>query len=101
MKRKPDLIERLNEFNKLADAETVEARIAWLEWKMVAVLWLLISVTSTLCSGVVAWIAGDIVGSRSLWLEVPVFLFTLALTVWWLQRHTFRGSPPHIDFIDP
>ena|SRR6185503_11762150 len=101
MKRKRDIIERLKEFDELSDAQKIEARIAWLEWKMVEILWLLISATSMLTAAGVAWGAGEIVGNRSLWLLAPVFLSSFAVAGWWLQRRTFRGSPPHIDFIDP
>ena len=30
MKRKPDLLERLKQFNDLSDAEKIEARLTWL-----------------------------------------------------------------------
>jgi hypothetical protein len=56
MKHRRDLIERLREFNKLSETEKVEARIAWLEWKMVEVLWFLVGVTSMLAGGAIAWI---------------------------------------------
>jgi hypothetical protein len=101
MKRKPDLIERMKQFNQLSDAEKIEARLAWLEWKMVEVLWLLVSITSMLIGGVVAWVTSEYVGSRSLWLLIPVCLVAWLVVGWPLQRRTFRGAPPHIEFIDP
>jgi hypothetical protein len=88
-KHKRDLIERLREFDKLSNAEQVEARIAWLEWKMVEVLWLAISVSSFLAGG------------GSPWLLVPVFLLVWLVAGWRLERHTFRGAPPRINFVDP
>jgi hypothetical protein len=93
MKHRRDLIERLREFNKLSETEKVEARIAWLEWKMVEVLWFLVGVTSMLAGGAIAWIISDTVGSRSLWLLVPVFLLGWLAGGWWVQRRTFRAVP--------
>ena len=101
MKHNRDLIERLREFDKLSETQKVEARIAWLEWKTVEVLWALINVTSMLAGGIAAWIISGIVGSRSLWLLVPVFLVVWLAAGSWVKRRTFRGAPPRIDFIDP
>jgi len=99
--KKRGLVERLSEFNKLSPTEQVEARIAWLEWKMVEVLWVLINVTSLLAGGVATWFVSEAVGSRSLWLLVPVFLLIWLVVGWRVQRQAFRGAPPRIDFIDP
>ena len=73
IKRKRRSSDRLVEFGKLSDAEQIEARLSWLEWKMVEVLWGLISLSSMMFSAVVAWIASETFGTRSFWLLIPVF----------------------------
>jgi uncharacterized membrane protein len=74
MKGKRDFIERLKEFDNLSDAQKVAERIAWLERKMIEVIWLIVAITSMLAGGLVASIASDVVGNQSLWLKVSVFL---------------------------
>jgi hypothetical protein len=81
--------------------EKIDARIAWLEQKMVEVLWLLISVSSMIVGGVIAWFASELLETRSLWLLAPVAITAWLLAGWLLQRNTFRGAPPHIDFLGP
>jgi len=98
--KRSDLIERSRDFDELSDAEKIEARLYWLEWKMVEVLWALISIVSMVAGALVAWFISEIMGNRSLWLLFPVWLFTWMIVGWRLQRQIFRGAPPHIDFID-
>jgi uncharacterized membrane protein len=97
MKGKRDFIERLKEFDNLSDAQKVAERIAWLERKMIEVIWLIVAITSMLAGGLVASIASDVVGNQSLWLKVSVFLFTLAVIGWRLQRDAFKGAPPTVE----
>jgi cation transporter-like permease len=92
-------MEKFKRYALLTEAEKVEARMSWLERKMVEVLWLLISLTSLVVGGVAAWLSSEFMETRSLWLLVPVFVVAWAVAAWLLQRTTFRGSPPHIDFI--
>jgi hypothetical protein len=47
-------LDRYFEFEKLSDARKIQARIAWLEGKMVEVIRLLISLISALFGGLVA-----------------------------------------------
>jgi hypothetical protein len=101
MKRKPRLIERPHKFNELSDAEKIEARLAWLEWKMVQVLWHIVRLTAFIGAAIITWLTSEAAGSRSPWLLVPMFVGCLALIGWWAQRSEFRGAPPHVDFIDP
>ena len=68
---------------------------------MVDMLWLLISLTSLLVGAVAAWLTRETLGDRSLWLLIPVFVFTSLVVGWLLKRRTFTRAPPHIDFIDP
>jgi hypothetical protein len=44
------------EFAKLPDRVKIEARLSWLEWKMLDMLWLLISLTSLLVGAIAAWL---------------------------------------------
>jgi hypothetical protein len=101
MKRKRGLIDRLQGFNELSDAEKIEARLAWLEWKMVQVLWHIVRLAAFLGVAIITWLTSEAAGSRSPWLLVPVFVICLVLIGWWAQRSEFRGAPPHVDFIDP
>ena len=70
---------KYNEFAKLPDRVKIEARLSWLEWKMVDMLWLLISLTSLLVGAVAAWLAREAIGNRSLWL---LFLFLFSPRSW-------------------
>jgi hypothetical protein len=89
------------EFAKLPDRVKIEARLSWLEWTMLDMLWLLISLTSLLVGSIAAWLTGETIGNRSLWLLVPVFVVTSLMVGWLLKRRTFTGAPPHIELIDP
>ncbi len=89
------------EFAKLPDRVKIEARLSWLEWTMVDMLWLLISLTSLLVGAVAAWLTRETIGNRSLWLVIAVFVLTSLVAGWLLKRRTFTGAPPHIDLIDP
>jgi hypothetical protein len=80
-----------DEINKLND------RVAWLERKMVRVLWLLVSMTSAFAGFVVAYTIDKSFGWPSIVVAIGVWL-TLGLI---LQRQEFKGSPKHIEFIDP
>ncbi len=89
------------EFAKLPDRVKIEARLSWLEWTMLDMLWLLISLTSLLVGAVAAWLTRETIGNRSLWLVIAVFVLTSLVAGWLLKRRTFTGAPPHIDLIDP
>ena len=104
MVRKPDLIERLKEFNELSDAEKIEAQIAWLEKKIVEVLWAQIGAGSALVGGFVAWAVRELVGSHLSWAVAAAFVLAWLASAWWLHRYYFRKAPlppPHTDFIGP
>ncbi len=94
-------MEEFEKFEQLSPVEKVEARISWLERKIVEVLWLLIGLAALLVGAMAAWFVGEAMEMRSMWLHAPVFLVAWGVTGWLLQRRTFRGAPPHIDFIDP
>jgi hypothetical protein len=64
---------KYDDFAKLPDRVKIEARLSWLEWTMVDLLWLVISLTSLLVGAVAAWLTGETIGNRSLWLP---FLFS-------------------------
>ena len=92
---------KYDEFANLPDRVKIEARLSWLEWKMVDMLWLLISLASLLVGAVAAWLTRETIGNRSLWLLIPVFAFTSLMVGWLLKRRTFTGVPPRIELIDP
>jgi hypothetical protein len=95
------ILDKYEKFANLSDAEKTEARLAWLEWKMVEVLWLLVSLTSALSAALITWFISEMIGSQSPWFRAPVFVFAWLMIGLLLQRRTFRGAPPHIDLIDP
>lgn len=72
-------------------------RVAWLERKMVRVLWLLISATSGFVGFIVAYTIDKSFGWPSIAIAVGVWV-TVGLI---LQRQEFEGAPKHIQFIDP
>ena len=72
-------------------------RVAWLERKMVRVLWVLISVSSAFVSFVVAYTIDGSLGWPSILVAIGVWL-VLGFVV---QRQEFKGAPQHIEFIDP
>jgi hypothetical protein len=80
-----------DEVNKLHE------RVAWLERKMVRVLWMPISVTSLFAGLVAAYIVDKSFGWTSIIVAVGAWL-TLGFV---FQRQEFRGAPKHIEFIDP
>jgi|SRR6516225_616303 hypothetical protein len=92
-------IEEFRKFDRLAPADKIEARISWLERKMVEVLWLLIGVTALVAAALVAWFVGVVMETRSFWLYGPVSLVAWGLIGWLLKRKTFQGAPPPINFI--
>ena len=72
-------------------------RVAWLERKMVRVLWLLVSVISAFAGFVVAYNIDKSLGWPSIIVAVGIWI-TLIFIV---QRQEFKGAPKHIEFIDP
>ena len=72
-------------------------RVAWLERKMVRVLWLLVSVTSAFAGFVVAYNIDKSLGWPSIIVAVEIWI-TIGFIV---QRQEFKGAPKHIEFIDP
>ncbi len=84
----------------MTDAEIIyklDERVAWLERKMVRVLWLLVSITSAFAGFVVAYTVDKSFGWPSIVLAIGVW-FTVGIV---LQKHEFKGAPKHIEFIDP
>ncbi|MGJ4929081.1 hypothetical protein ACQR1I_04705 [Bradyrhizobium sp. HKCCYLS2038] len=71
-------------------------RVAWLERKMVRVLWLLISATSAFAGIIVAHTIDPSFGLPSIVMGVATWLIAAFI----VHRQEFKGSPEHIDFID-
>jgi len=92
-------LDRYFEFDNLSDAEKSNARLSWLELKVVEVIRLINVLVAMVCGGSIASIAREIVGIRSLWLLLPVFLVVVLIAGLLLQRLAVRGAPPHIEFI--
>jgi hypothetical protein len=80
-----------------AEIDRLNERVAWLERKMVRVLWLLVSATSAGVAGVVTYNIDKSFGWPSVLVGVGIWL-ALGLI---LQRMEFKGAPAHIQFIDP
>jgi hypothetical protein len=93
--------EEWQQYRQLGPYEKIDSRIAWLEQKLVEVLWLLIGVTSILIGGLVTWFTGELLEAHSPWLLAPVFVIVWLVCGVLLKRMTFRGAPPHIQFLDP
>jgi uncharacterized membrane protein len=73
-------------------------RIAWLERKMVRLLWALTSVVSLFAGWLVSHaVFGDSPG----WLKVGVFVAIWLVVGWILIRMELKGAPEHIEYIDP
>jgi hypothetical protein len=73
-------------------------RVAWLERKMVRVLWALISSASALLGWIVA---NALAGEQRGWAWGTLFLGIWLTAGFILQRIEFKGAPSHIEFIDP
>lgn len=80
-----------DEFNKL------NQRVAWLERKMVRVIWLLSSASSAFVGFVVAYSIDPSHGWPSIVLGSGIWI-TLAFIT---HRQELKGAPQHIRFIDP
>ena len=100
-KKKPGLLERLREFDALPDDKKIETRLAWLEKKLLGVLYLLINATAMLVAGLVSWFVSETVGITSFWLLAPLSLLIWVGVAWWSHHRIFRDMPPHLDFVDP
>jgi hypothetical protein len=79
------------------EVDSLNARVAWLERKMVRVLWLLVSIISAFAGFVVAYTIDKSLGSGSIVIGIGIWL-TVGFI---LQRQEFKGAPQHIQFIDP
>jgi hypothetical protein len=72
-------------------------RVAWLERKMVRVLWLSIAATSAFAGFLVADAIDHSFGLPSIVISMGTWLIVGFV----LHRQEFKGSPKHIEFIDP
>ena len=79
------------------EANQLDDRVAWLERKMVRVLWLLVSVTSAFAAFVVAYTIDKSFGWPSIVVAIGIWITASFI----LQRQEFKGAPKHIQFIDP
>jgi uncharacterized membrane protein len=73
-------------------------RLAWLEHKMVQVLWTIVSVSSAL----IGWLVANTTMEHRYGVSwFAVFVVTWIGVGFVMQRATFKGAPTHIQFIDP
>jgi len=79
------------------EVDQLNERVAWLERKMVRVLWLLVSIVSAFAGFVVAYTIDNSLGPGSIIIGIGIWL-TVGFI---LQRQEFKGAPQHIQFIDP
>jgi hypothetical protein len=79
------------------DVDQLNERVAWLERKMVRVLWLLVSIISAFAGFVVVYTIDKSFGSGSIVIGIGIWI-TVGFI---LQRQEFKGAPKHIQFIDP
>jgi hypothetical protein len=80
------------------DERALERRIAWLERKVVRVLWTII--------GIISFMAGFFTYRAAVEPSEGLIAFGCAAAVWltvgwYLHRLEFKGAPEHIEFIDP
>jgi hypothetical protein len=78
------------------EVDSLRDRVAWLERKMVRVLWLLVSMTSAFVGFVVAYTIDKSFGWPSIVVAAGIWL-TLGLV---FSRQEFKGAPRHVEFID-
>jgi hypothetical protein len=93
--------ERAQRFAQLAPHEKIEVRIAWLERKVVGLLWGMIGLASMAVGFGAAYFVGELMETRSMWVLTPVGIIAWLVSGWVFQKREFRGAPPHIDYIDP
>jgi hypothetical protein len=79
------------------EVDELNERVAWLERKMVRVLWLLVSATSGFAGFMVAYTIDKSLGWPSIFVAIGIWLIAGFI----LQRQEFKGAPKHIEFIDP
>lgn len=79
------------------ETEKLYERVAWLERKMVRVLYFNIALASMFAGFVVTYNIDSSFGWISILAGVGVWLILSLI----LQRQEFKGAPKHIDYIDP
>jgi hypothetical protein len=88
-------------FAQLSDAEKIEARISWLEQKMVEVLWFVIQLSSLIFGAIAAFVVRNTLDTESIWLYGPPAVVAWIMSAWLVRRKAFRDAPPRIGFLDP
>jgi hypothetical protein len=79
------------------EIDKLNERVAWLERKMVRMLWFYVTTCTALCGGMVAYFVDQSFGWPSIVIGFGIWL-TLGII---FQRRELRGAPRHIQFIDP
>jgi hypothetical protein len=87
------LLKRHEEFDRLSDEQKIERRLAWLERKVVEILWLLIGLTAMGIGALAAWfthifIAEHHIAISELWIVIPV-----GVVAWYAAGYWLNGTP--------
>jgi len=80
------------------EIKQIYQRIAWLERKMVRVIWALTSAVSLFAGGLVSH---AVFGDSPEWVKVGVFVAICFVANWVFIRMELKGAPEHIEYIDP
>ena len=88
----------MTEHRTPTQSEQLEQRLAWLEWKMVQILYALIAIVS-LGVGIGAYFITKDVFDH--WIAIMVGAVAWMLAGSLLQRMEFKGAPKNIRVIDP
>jgi hypothetical protein len=83
---------------ELTYEQELEQRVAWLERKVVRLIWTVIQLASWGIGALVFLVVKDRLGN---WGALAVAFIVWALVGWFVQRSEFKGAPSHIKFIDP
>jgi hypothetical protein len=76
----------------------LEKRVAWLEYKVVRLVWGVIALASWMLGYVAYTATVDYLGG---WIAFGVAVAVFLIAGWRLERSEFKGAPDHIGFIDP
>ena len=84
----------MQRFAQLAPHEKIEVRIAWLERKVVGLLWGMIGLASMAVGFGAAYFVGELMETRSMRVLAPVGIIAWLVSGWVFQKREFRGAPP-------
>jgi hypothetical protein len=80
--------------------DDIRQRLAWLEQKMVGIIWNIMRLAAACSAFFVAYISAEWFGLEK-WIQGVIAVVTFFATMFFLQRSESRGAPRHIKHIDP